>query len=380
MGELESATQCYREANEISITLSDELRRIEAEDGLAKIMLEQGEISASVARYHEIVPIRRRLGYRSGLVNSLATVQMAHTFLAHYQTADEITAEILELQQKFGDLYFIPFVKYYQSLTQLYRGELGEAGVIMNEGVKLAEHQKHKAFHLIGLIWRAYYYLTIGMNRRGMAEAEQSLAMARELGSSLYEMRAMFMVGAAHRHLKQSDKAIEVLKEVRLTAQKMGFATDEVMILYQLGRAYIKENAWDAATPVITRLLAMAQAGEMQEYVIRGQWLKSLLDIHQQRYEDALNTLIEASDLAEQTDSRLSNYLIQIQKSYVYHLSGNGPASRDAMAYARKIQKRLLDSLPDDAGRKAFLNTLHAHHLQEMADVYTQERVKLEPN
>jgi len=380
MGELESATQCYREANEISITLSDELRRIEAEDGLAKIMLEQGEIAASVARYQEIVPIRRRLGYRSGLVSSLATLQMGHTFLGHYQTADEITAEILELQQKFGDLYFIPFVKYYQALTKLYRGELGEAGIIMDEGVKLAEHQKHKAFHIIGLIWRAYYYLTIGMNNRGLAEAEQSLAMARELGSSLYEMRATFMVGAAHRHLKQSEQAIKALAEVRLTAQKMGFATDEVMILYQLVRAYIKENAWDTLPPLVTRLVAMAKAGEMQEYIIRGQWLKSLLDIHHKQYEDALNTLIEASDLAEQTDSRLSNYLIQIQKAYVYHLSGNGPASRDAMSYAQKIQKRLLDSLPNDASRAAFLNTLHAHHLQEMADVYTRERVKLESN
>jgi class 3 adenylate cyclase/tetratricopeptide (TPR) repeat protein len=378
MGELESATQCYREANEISITLSDELRRIEAEDGLAKIMLEQGEIAASVARYQEIVAVRRRLGYRSGLVNSLATVQMAHTFLGHYSAADEIAAEIVDLQQKSGDLYFIPFIKYYQALTRLYRGELGEAGTVLNEGVQLAEHQKHKAFHVIGQIWRAYYYLTVGMNGQGMAEAEQSLAMAQELGSSLYAMRARFMVGAAHRHLKQTDEAIKILKQVHTTAQQMGFAPDEVMILYQLIRAYIKENAWDIITPLVARLLAMAKASEMQEYVIRGQWLKSLLDIHREQYEDALNTLIEASNLAEQTDSRLSNYLIQIQKSYVYHLSGNGPASRDAMAYARKIQKRLLESLPNEVSREAFLNTLHAHHLQEMADVYTQERVKLE--
>jgi len=44
MGQLETATHCYQEVCEISIALSDEVRRIDAEEGLAKIMLEQGEM------------------------------------------------------------------------------------------------------------------------------------------------------------------------------------------------------------------------------------------------------------------------------------------------------------------------------------------------
>jgi hypothetical protein len=115
----------------------------------------------------------------------------------------------------------------------------------------------------------------------------------------------------------------------------------------------------------------------MKEFIIRGQWLQSLLDIHNERYEDALNVLIQASNLAEETDSRLSQYIIQIQKSYVYHISDNGPASRDAMSYARKIQNRLAESLPDEQTRQAFLNAPHAHHLQEMVEANTSKRVKL---
>jgi hypothetical protein len=81
---------------------------------------------------------------------------------------------------------------------------------------------------------------------------------------------------------------------------------------------------------------------------------------------------VQASNLAEQIDSRLSQYVIQIQKSYVYHLSNNGPASRDAMIYAQKIEKRLADSLPDETTRQAFMKTPHALHLQKMVQVNSQ--------
>jgi hypothetical protein len=115
----------------------------------------------------------------------------------------------------------------------------------------------------------------------------------------------------------------------------------------------------------------------MKEFMARAQWLQSLIDIQYNRYDAALEVLIEASNLAEQIDSRLSQYIIQIQKSYVYHISGNGPASRDAVAYAQKIQKRLLETSPDEPTRQAFLKTAHAQHLLEMIEANASSQAKV---
>ena len=372
MGELELATQCYREAGEISTALQDEARRIEAEDGLAKIMLEQGEIVASIARYEEIISVRRRLGYRTGLMNSLSSLLVGYTFTTNYKAATETAEEILDLHQKSGDRYRVPLVKYYLAFGQLYQGELGQAGENLQEG-RLAQDQKQKSWLALGLAWLAYYYLTVGMDEKGRQQAEESARIAHELGSPLYVMRAQSMLGTAHRHLGRLAEAVAELENVHEVAQSMVFAPDEVMILYQLVRAYIDTDQWAKAETSLARLLGLARASEMKEFIVRGQWLESLLHIHQQQYEEALNVLIQASNLAEQTDSRLSQYVIQIQKSYVYHLSGNGAASRDAMAYAQKIEKRLADSLPDEATRRAFLKSYHAHHLQEMAEANIQK-------
>jgi tetratricopeptide (TPR) repeat protein len=227
------------------------------------------------------------------------------------------------------------------------------------------------------MAWLAYYYLTVGLDDEGRKQAEQSIKRARDLGSPLYVMRAQSMLGTAYRHLERLEEAVTELESVHGVAKSMGFAPDEVMILYQLIRTYIDTQQWNQAQTELDRMAALATASSMQEFLIRAQWLQSLVDIHYERYEDALNNLIRASNLAEQSDSRLSQYIVQIQKSYVYHLSGNGPASRDAMVYAQKLQNRLADSLPDETARQAFLNTPHARHLQEMIAVNSKERIKL---
>lgn len=369
MGKLDDGIKNYQEAHQISLHLNDEVRLVEAEDGLARIALEHGDISASLERYQEIVSTRRRLGYRSGLMQSLASLLVAQTFTADYHGADQTVEEVLELHRRSGDFYGVPFIKYYQAFGQLFQGEFDKADENLKEGLRLAEEQKQKALQALGRAWLGYYYLTLGLDQEGLKQAEQSISLARDLGSPLYVMRAQSILGTAYRHLNRLPEAVVALEGAHAVAQGMRFVPDEIMILYQLVRAYMDTHQWNQVEPTLQRLSALAMASEMREFMVRAQWLQSLLEIHHQRYEAALELLLQASELAEQTDSRLSQYIIQIQKSYVYYRSGNGPASRDAMIYAQKIQKRLADTLHDDPTRQAFLNNIHAQHLQEMVQV-----------
>ena len=376
MGQLEEATECYREANDISLTLEDEARRTEAEDGLARVMLEQGETLASLERYQdEIIKIRRRLGYRTGLMTSLTSILMAQTFTADYKSAHETAQEALELHQHSGDLYQVSFIKYYLAFGQLYQGELGAAGENLKEGLRLAHQQRQKSAQVLGMAWLSYYYLNLGLYDEGLRQAEQSTYIARELGSPFYLMRAQCMLGAAYRHVKRLNEAVNELENVQAVARRLGLALDEVMALYQLTRAYVDVNRWDQAAQTTQRLLTLARASDMREFNTRGLWIQAMIEIHARQHEAALDTLLQASNLAEQIDSRLSQYLIQIQKSYIYRVMGNSPASRDAITYAQKIQKRLADSLTDDNLRQTFLNNYHARHLEETDRAYAESQI-----
>jgi tetratricopeptide (TPR) repeat protein len=377
MGKLEMSIKFYQEARELCETLGDVCRAVEAEDGLAKIMLEQGEIGASLERYKQIVSTRRRLGYRSGLMNSLASMLMAQTITADYHGAQETADEVLELHRKSGDFYRVPFVKYYQAFSQLFHGEFDKAVENLKEGLRLTREQRQKSLQALGMAWLGYYYLTLGLDEEGLTQAQESMSLAQELGSPLYVMRAQAILGTAYRHLDRLEEAVRELEGVHAVAQGLRFVPDEVMILYQLVRAYMDTHQWDKAEETLHRLLNLATASDMKEFMARAQWLQSLIDIQYNRYDAALEVLIEASNLAEQIDSRLSQYIIQIQKSYVYHISGNGPASRDAVAYAQKIQKRLLETSPDEPTRQAFLKTAHAQHLLEMIEANASSQAKV---
>lgn len=368
-GELDKGIESFEEARQISITLKDESRRIEAEDGLAKIMLEQGAVEASLKRYQEeIINVRQRLGFRGGLMSSLSSMLIAQIYIADYESANQTAERALELQQRSGELYRMPLVKYYQAFGQIHQGDLGAAGENLKDGLRLAQEQGQKSSEALGLSWLSYYDLKIGLNEEGLQMAEQAVQVAQEIGSPLYELRAQFALGTAYRHLKRSKEAIDMLEAIYGNARKMGLALDEAIILYQLARAYIDIDAWGKAAETTQRLVALATQSSLKEFITRAQWMQSLVEIHHKRYDYALEILIAASNLAEEIDSRLSQYLIQIQKAYVYHKAGNDAASRDAVMYAQKIQKRLTDSLPSDELRQIFLNNLHSRHLAELVE------------
>ena len=379
MGELEKGNQSFQEAREISLNLEDEARRIEAEDGLAKIMLEQGEVEASLERYkEEIINVRQRLGFRGGLMSSLSSMLIAQIYVADYQAANETAEQALELQQNSGDLYRMPIIKYYQAFGQIQQGELGAAGENVQEGLRLAREQGQKSSQALGLTWLSYYYLNLGFNEEGLQRAIEAGQIAKEVGSPLYQLRAQYMLGTAYRHMKRPEEAIQQLDRAMVDIQHLGLALDKAMILYQLSRGYIDADQWDNAAEMTESLIGLAAASGLQEFIVRGKWVRSLIEIHAEQYDSALETLIEASNLAEEIDSRLSQYLIQIQKSYVYHKAGNDPASRDAVIYAQKIQKRLTDSLPDEGLRQTFLNNLHSRHLAEMVEANIGTPIKVD--
>lgn len=375
MGELNLATQCYSESRELSLALNNEAGRITSEDGLAKIMLQQGDIVTSLHRYEvEIMPVRRRLGYRGGLMNSLTSMLVANVYLGNYKGAEEKSQELLELHKKSGDMYNIPLVRLYQGLGQLYQGYLDKAGENLMEGLRLAREQEQKSSIAIGLAWLGYYYLTLGMDEAGLQEAEKSIELAQELGSPLYVMKAQSVLGTAYRHFGRLTEAVQELESVHTVASDMGFVADEVMILYQLARAYMDSGQWDKVQESLETLLNLATKSEMKEFIARGQWLKSILETQRQHYDVALDALVHASDVAQEIDSRLTQYMVQIQKAHIYHVSSNEAAARDAVIYAQRLQKKLAESLPDDeATHQTFLNNANALRLHELVQAATKK-------
>lgn len=369
MGELETATACFREASDLSTKGENDLARLTSEDGLAKVMLEQGEIKASLERYQsDIIPLNRRLGYRSGLMNSLYSVLMGQVFTADYRAAETTAQELLELHKKSGDFYRVPLIKYYQGLAHLYQGYIDAARSTLQEGLDLAEEQEQKSSIALGLAWMGYSNLTVGLAELGLQQAERSLKMAHELGSPLYIMKTQSILGTAYRHLDRLNESVIELENVQINAHNMGFTSDEVMILYQLVRAYIDTQAWDEAQSRLNDLLNLATVSEMKEFVARGLWLQGMIETHHQQFDTAIETLSQAAATAQETASRITHYSIQIQQAVVHRCAGNVDAAKTAVAEARNTENKIIQHIASEEIRQTFLAGSHANKLRDTAE------------
>jgi hypothetical protein len=180
-------------------------------------------------------------------------------------------------------------------------------------------------------------------------------------------MKAQSVLGTAYRHLNRHSEAVFELENVQINAHNMDFVADEVMILYQLTRAYIDTAAWDKAELSLQNLLRLAQTSGMGEFEARGLWLQAVLNSHYQRHDAALNVLAQAAEMAQRSSSRLALFSVHIQAADIYQQSGNPAAAQAAIIEAQNLQQKLVATLPLDVSTETFLNHAPAQRLRQIA-------------
>ncbi len=363
LGELDKATNYYNEAHSISVTVEADTSRIEAEDGLTVISLEKGNTSLAIQHYVDnIIPARRRLAYRGGLLRSLSNLLRAQVSTGNYQAADEILEEVEQLYQKSGDSYLAPLMNYHQALGQLYRGQFKGAHENLLEGLTIAKKQQQRGWQVMGKMWLCYHYLILGLNDLCLMEAKQSSQMALELGSPLYILRAQWILAASQRRLGNVTQAINDLENVANVARKMEFNLDRVLILYQLGRAYYESEQWEEATQTINDLFSLAHRSQAREFIMRAELLQAMIAVRQERYQTALNMLMQTATYAESRQSKLALYLVKAQQAALYHHFGDQSNTHQTLETAYQLQQMMIQPLSAEH-QQAFLENDHAQQL-----------------
>jgi len=367
MGDLNQSVTYYKEARNLSLELEKESTRIEAEDGLASVNLERGKTAACIQRYdEEILHVRRRLGYRGGLIKSLATLLRAHTYSGNYYEARLIVEELDQLNKKSTDLFLMPLIRYHQGLGLLYQGQFDAAMQNFELGLDISYKQQQKGWQVLGLTMMSFYHLILGLDEKALEQATQANNLALELGSPLYILRAQSVLGAVYRRLNRLNEATMLLENIYNVAIKMDLMLDAVMILYQLGRTYVNHNQWHKVKDTAVQLLELAQSTQMREYVVLAHLLQAMVEVQEKRYQTALNLLADAATLAEHLEGVLGQYWITIYQAELYTITKNEVAYKEAMLTAQKLQQRLAETMANPTLRDIFLNDRHGQRLQHL--------------
>lgn len=160
----------------------DATARAKALNGAAIVAMQQGDLAAARALHEECLAIRRGLGDRLGIANSLANLGVMTYDLGDYETTQRLYAESLAIRREFGDPWGVATQLNNMGNVAYEMGDFSAAREMHSESLRVRRQ-------LGDLGGAAASQLNLGLLafEEGDAVAaralyEESLALRRELG------------------------------------------------------------------------------------------------------------------------------------------------------------------------------------------------------
>jgi tetratricopeptide (TPR) repeat protein len=357
MGELQEANMYFNEALEIAQGLGNTPRTATSQDGLATIVLHQGEIDASIARLEQIAKTWRNIGNYQGFMKTSVNLAIAYNWQANYEQGDQTCADALIIQERTGDLSWAPNLSYYLAQNAFARGELSTASKHLSNVTKISQQLGNGIRQSVGLSGGGYFNLTIGQTELASVQIEEAVRVAKITGSPLWISRARRILGVAHRFTGNLAQAQTILEEELAQMKKMGFCPDQVEILGELLEVYAASNQWDKVSPALDYMFNLVTTSDMKASQAKALIIKAKLANHRHQYEQSLDHLLEARNIAQTTGDKLIEIVAEIDIAKAQLDLGHPSRARVSLDRAEQLLQEVTATLGNEELEHHFLTT-----------------------
>lgn len=368
MGQLTDASSYFHEALGIAQTLRNTARITSSKDGLAAVILYQGEVTASIERLETVAGTWRDIGNYQGLMKTYGWLATAYHWLADYQHSDQICREASDLQQRTGDLNWAPTFSYRSGYNALVQGDFTLAADKFAETTIISTQLTNSIWQAMGLLGMGEYHFALGDISAAEMVVEQAVSLAESTGSPVWASRARRLLGVAHR-LHGDDRKAETIFLAELDEMHgLGFAADQVEILTELLAGYAAMGRWDDVAGKITRLIALIIPSNMKAYHARTLCISAQLATHNQQYEHAITLLLQARDIVQPARHKLLETEIELAMVEPFLALNRSPQAHEAFHRAKALLTTIAHTTPDTERQKMFMDRSPlAHQLQSTA-------------
>lgn len=355
MGQLNQCSSYFHEALEIAQTLNHTRRIGNSQDGLAAVILYQGEISAGIERLEKTANTWRDIGNYQGLMRTYGYLATGYSLQANYTRSNLICSNAIDLQERTGDLSWAPNFSYHMAQNAFERGNLSSAHAHFIKTIEFAGQLGNGIWQSMGLAGCGYYLLFIGEREQAMRQIEQAVQFAEQTGSPLWTSRARRILGIAHwlsDNLSQAQTILETeLNQMRI----MGFATDQVEILSALLELHIEQGHWNELPSLLEAMTALTIPSEMKACHAKALMATGKLQTHNEHYEAAMQSLIQALNIAQSTGNKQIELAAEIALIEPSSRLNRKQAARSHLERAESLFKAMAVSLEDKAAQTRFL-------------------------
>ncbi len=281
-------------------------------------LFRRGEYPKALQTYQRVLEIRRKLGDKAGIGQTLNNIGQVYNGLLQQEKALEVLQQALTIRREIKDragegetLDNIGGVYLALSQDEKSLETLQQALVIRRE-------VKDKAGEAVTLSRIGLTYSFLKQQDKGLKLLQQALAMHRELGDKYQEGLTLFRIAGTYSNIDDYPNALDWLNKALAVNREVGNRAWEGRTLQQIGSIYFQKKEYDNALKFLQQSLPLIQEAGMRDF--ESSILNAIGNTYfnQQKYDPAIEAYQQALPIAREVKDKSLEYkiLISLGDSY----------------------------------------------------------------
>jgi tetratricopeptide (TPR) repeat protein/DNA-binding CsgD family transcriptional regulator len=313
----------------------------------------------SAAYYGRAIPLMREFDDRQGLVTDLVMRVLASGFyygdtfaparldaIQSERDAQEAVALARAIDWPAGE----SFARWELALWYGLRGHYARALELAAGGLRIAEEIEHRQWIAAGLCSLGALYVDVFAPERARPLLERALALARELGSSVWVPYAAARLALAYTRERDFSQAAAIL-DAELGADTPTESATERQLWSARAELLLARGAPSEALVIIEKLAATLAAGKVAPrlWILRGNALTLL-----RSFDEAEPFLVQAVGACRASDLRSQEWRAHAAYARLLRRLGRRDEADREIQVARAAVQELAAEITDESLRTTF--------------------------
>jgi CHAT domain-containing protein/uncharacterized protein HemY len=308
----------------------------------------RGEYPKALQTYQRVLEIRRKLGDKAGIGQTLNNIGQVYNGLIQQEKALEVLQQALTIRREIKDR--VGEGETLDSLGGVYLALFQEEEALktLQQALEIRREVKDKAGEAVTLSRMGLTYTFLKQQDKGLKLLQQALAMHKELGDKYQEGLTLFRIAGAYSNIDDYPSALEWLNKALAVNREVGNRAWEGRSLQQIGSIYFNKKEYDNALRFFQQSLPLIQEAGIRSF--EGSILTSLGDTYfkQEKYDKAIEAYQQALPIAREVKDKSleSEILVSLGNSYdkVKNYELALEAYQQALPLVRELKNKLQEA------------------------------------
>jgi tetratricopeptide (TPR) repeat protein len=290
----------------------------------------------------------RQSGSRTSLILHVGRSAYLHCHRSDYQAAIDAAAEGLQLALELGDAYHYMSCQFHRGWALLHRGDLGEAMVVLVDGLQMAERNGNRAWARVFRFAMAWVHEQAFDFEGARTLCEHELEQARE--PLLGQFLGLIVLGTAYLGLGKHDHALTAFSEVTMRLDEGHILMDWILrmpLQRGLSEYWLARGDPERARHEADLLSELAARPPERTYLALGRQLLADIALLEDNPAQAEAELARGLAVLEGADAPLAEWRVHDSAANIHTRRKHATQAHRHRVRSAVILTRLADSLHD---------------------------------